>query len=284
MVGMPHMITKGPELSVLDHHYCLKGGGAERIRILNWLEAKQADGTTPLNRVSGEGTLATINLDGVVGLPQPGPVRVAAFDQSWFGYDQAGAPQNQNHGQWTGWWKSWHGNAEEICREALIRAIRLSLGMNRDVGPDGAAQLGQVVHDPPLNISFRWACGAPTFEAYIEWDMGPIAPHVIVTFSTPANDEKLWLNFDSTDAAAIAHGYDFDPNAPNGSKGVWLVAHRTTHEIIEPGIAVPVDGELDLNSPVSWLSGSDGVSFSPIVTVDIPEPRGGIDNPPRTWA
>lgn len=280
MVGMPHMITKGPEFSVLDHHYSLKGGGAERIKILNYLELG--------GRVSGEGTLATANLNGVPPLAATGPLREAAFDQSWLGYDYAnnpaGVPQDQNHGQWTGWWKSWHGDAEGICREALIRAIRLSLGVARDVGVGGTATTGDVGYDPPIDISFRWSCGAPTFEAYVEWDTGPTDPHVVVTFSTPPNGEKIWLNFGATDLAETDHDYDLNPIASKGTKGVWLVAHEKTYEIVSPGaVATPVAGELNLTSPASWLSGSDGAQFSPIVTVDIPEDRGGVDNPPRTW-
>ncbi len=277
MVGMPHMVTKGPEFSVLDHRYSLKGGGADRIALLTHLENTN-------NKVSDEGTLATTHLDGLtdLGLGGTGADRSKNLDEKWFGYEDT-TPQDPKGQQTpTGWWRHWRGDAEGIVRETLIRAIRLSLGMTRTEAID----IANVRYDPPISISFRWCCGAPTFEGYIEWNTGPIDPSILVTFSTPANDSKIWLNFDAADQAVTNHKYDFEIDTPKGcSKAVWLVAHKTTYGIWgTTGIGVPVEGELNLTPPFWWLSGGMKSSvFSDIVTTRIPEERGGIDVPPRTW-
>ena len=84
-----------------------------------------------------------------------------------------------------GWWDSWYGPSEEILRETLIRAIRISLCLGRLQAPDQQDEEEQT--EPPMPIEILWVCGEPGFpmQGWISWRNDPPVRRVTVVIVTP---------------------------------------------------------------------------------------------------
>jgi hypothetical protein len=86
------------------------------------------------------------------------------LEQHWFGVIGEGADKSQpprsTDNPTTGWWTDWFGNAGEIIRQALIRALELSMGLAP--GSD----------DQPTRlwpVQFFWVQGVERLEATVSW-------------------------------------------------------------------------------------------------------------------
>lgn len=141
--GMPYYVEKGEYFSVLDA--IAEGSVADLLGLRSELLAG-----TPIRDIAA-------------GLPVPAPpAGDPSFAQhlahDWFG--EADAADKAT----TGWWMGYRGDVEVIVRETMVRAIDVSLGLDRT---NEAPQPADVRRHWP--IQFYWVCGSRWFEGWVGW-------------------------------------------------------------------------------------------------------------------
>lgn len=185
-------------------------------------------------------------------------------------YDFVGSCPNEPVWPWlstfhpaaTGWWNDWAGDAQAIVREAFIRAIEVSLGLDH-VPPmtnKTEAEVKQAYEPSSLSPSFAyernwtlefwWVCPLPSFQTAISWrgevpapgesPPDPTAGLVTVTFLTPglsstraeANGfiDKEDLVSDLLRNPGPGGGVHVPPDFSNERIGSWIAGHRHTKD------------------------------------------------------
>jgi hypothetical protein len=110
--------------------------------------------------------------------------RIAHFNKDWLGKVPDGAGGWQDSGLFpTGFWTGFQGNPEAILRDALKRAIEVSL----DLEPDAkAGAVWKLTRKWPIDL--YWVCQGPVFQCWVLWRQSDISSegHVTVLITTPA--------------------------------------------------------------------------------------------------
>jgi len=147
---MPKHLAKGSVALALDQRY---SNSADALPTLTRLRTN-----VPLTDV---GTFDNV--------PGKTPAERAAlkthFNVDWLGTDDYLSPGKQT----TGWWHNWKGDPDAVLREALIRAIEVSIGLNHGAVPPPPPPYNPP-RTQPLPVEFYWVCGLPKFEAYVCWN------------------------------------------------------------------------------------------------------------------
>jgi hypothetical protein len=214
--------------------------------------------------------------------------RIAHVNHDWWGMDvdKAGAwqhqpPFNPHSNPTTGFWEYWYGEAECVFRETMIRAMSVSLGIEREDRDDTAQYKGQerptsmhgTRHWP---ITLLWKCPQPWYEGWIEfqeWGNQARDGHVTVVLSTPAHGRKLYTSpLRPPTAVAIDpyNAYKVDPREPAGPNGLWVVSQTVHRKWTRPGSAP--------SGSTSWAPPPLGCyveSMGGVVCVSISVPDGG---------
>jgi hypothetical protein len=205
--GMPYMMTKGPVWQFFDDWF---SDPTLQVRLEHKIDALIAVHTSSglFGASPGQGTtpVAKTNWPKVKDRNKPGVVETAMPDKhfdEWFdtkGQDFSNcAALIGKKPTTTGWWTGWGGDAEAIVREAFIRAIEVSLGL--DHHPWSAKQTEAAVRSAygglPAELSsyprnwamdFAWVCPLPMLRASVRWRrLGAKEPDGLasLTFMTP---------------------------------------------------------------------------------------------------
>jgi hypothetical protein len=256
---MPYMIAKSPFLSFLDDRYSRPrdaAGQLERLKILN--ELKNAN-----KKVTSAGSLGTPAVASTVGASVRAVIR--HIDNEWFGRNNPAAPT-------TGYWNRWKGDAEGIVREALVRAIEVSVGANH----------GSAVTSPSRwwPIEFLWTCPHPRFEAWVTWrrqGSGPTEGQVTVLFTTPGVSGRTIERTILSTKPNPGPDYKVDPDDVSGSHGVWVIGHQDMATNYAPKPKGTPMGRWHF--PIARH-----VGVGPVICVAPAEDEGGVLSAGRTWS
>jgi uncharacterized membrane protein YgcG len=163
----------------------------------------------------------------------------------------------QPPGSRTGWWKHWHGPAEKILREAFLRAIEVSLGIEheaptRTLRPGGGFEPGelpavrQAPPDHPVRsritrfwpIEILWVCGSPMLQGWVTWrkhgdarEAGQVT--LLLTTPWPLWGHGLYLNPEppTPPQAPADKDYKVGPGTVEDvahPRGMWVVGADET--------------------------------------------------------
>ena len=204
--------------------------------------------------------------------PRPdGTTAVEHIETDWFGWEPTTGVQDafsRKNPVKTGWWTAWYGNADQITRETLMRALEVALGVphnSEEVTPSRQWQL-----------MVNWTCGAPTFQGWVMWQSvkrDPTKGFVVCTFSTPGNGNSLYAT-PHHPGTPSGKGYQ-DPAVTVGNRGMWVIGDQCTEMRLRGSDDwLPVTGELpdwtnafvytheqpDPNQPGSFIPGLAVVS------------------------
>ena len=160
--------------------------------------------------------------------------RVAHMNEEWFGMKYtAGHWEPQPDHFPTGWWTDYQGDVEGILREAMIRAIEVSLGLPRTAGgekPEGFSPSRQ------WPIDLYWICQGPWFQCWVLWrqsDNTAAEGHVTVLITTPAAEgfpltTKITRPVDPNDPPYTSQEYASPPppGARLNRRGMWVIGHE----------------------------------------------------------
>jgi hypothetical protein len=298
MTGMQHSVDKGLYFSVLDARYSWTV--AERVAIL---EAMRLGDPNVFRDVGTLGSLAGGPVDAV-------NARMFHLYSHWFGYSTtpseglwdwvAPPPVGTVAAATTGWWSRWQGDAFNIFRITLLRAIEVSLGLDADEpvprDGDGDPVVGRV-----WPMEFLWICGAPKFDGWVSWREFGGAGHVTVLLVTPAIADPapaglnpgISLSLRAGSGGTVSTDRDYKEVLPNHSTegqrtGLWVIGHDVSAVVPEGVLA---SGPGPIPSPNgNWLieeseqvAGQIVVGFGDIVTVQPAEVDGGVLEKGRTW-
>ena len=219
---MPHMpkhLGVGPIIKTFEERYADPAVARESLRKLR--EKDTAGGWK--HQLSEIGSLAAVgavtNYQLATPATTPNPQVRQHLNEDWFGSADHLDPNKQT----TGWWNFWKGNPEQTMREAMTRALEISLRLKRtDAVPAEPTSFIQKVvawvrerlFGGPRPIRFFWICGLPRFESYVSWDQ----KSVTVIILTPGWYQGL--------------DHDFDPD-PAGALDQWV--HSTSAGMIFVG-------------------------------------------------
>lgn len=325
MTGMQHTVDKGIYFSLLDSRY--SGSVEERNDILTKMRAAADPNNPQPNVFRDTGTLGQKFASGTT--IQEANSRLSHLYRHWFGYvdalsaddaDESAAvpdaialtdwvPRPEGPG-WsekstTGWWARWRGDAFNIFRITLIRAIEVSLGLDidGDVPINAFGELEPARHWP---IDFHWICGAPKFEGWISWrDLGDQgAVHVLMVTPSIGDDPGPGLSAGISLSLTAGHGTvapppgparDYEvvdqPGAParptlGQAHGLWVVGHDLSHVDLTPG-SFPCEANPNDDWLVDWGEREQGAVVAPtsleVVTVQPAEVDGGVRRSGRNW-
>lgn len=242
---MPHMpkhLGVGPIFKTLEDRYADPATARETLRRLR---ETRSDGTWTY-ALADIGSIAAV---GPVTNHQVTPTTTlvtsqmkAHLNKHWFG---AADPPTQPT---TGWWNSWRGEPEATMREALTRALEISMHL-----PHGApvpeepkstqplaivkASLGWVkglfVPSAHRRIQFFWVCGLPRFETYVSWN----SKTVTVVVLTPGWDYGLDHDFTADPPTAL------EPWVQSKAEGIIFVGQNVASSSgavvqMQPGVVV----------------------------------------------
>jgi hypothetical protein len=305
---MPYVLDKGPYFSVIES---LLSNPAKRVDLLNKLRAGAPGGVTP-----------GLMLADLCGFDSPslagGPLSVAQMkahlNEQWFGMKQVGGVwQKQPGALQTGWWVGYTGDPEAIMREAMIRAIEVSLGIQHPL-PGVAAEVPQIspienwneaesvmASSPPLAkhwpIDVNWICQGPAFQCQILFQRtdaaSPTGGKVTLLITTPPADGYpltsqitrplppavgAYTSADYADSRPAPNPTPLDPGAHNMQFGVWVVGEEDYERTRTSSTAGSTGGSLPLPT-VRWFPKKPN-----IVTVRPAEWEGGVRNIGRRYA
>jgi hypothetical protein len=208
---MPYVMDTGPYLSVLEGRL---NDPSRRVPLLTALRTDEA-----LATIAG---LDSTNLAADNKTPDQ---RVEVLNTLWFGMKP---PRRGTSDPWTkqqsavptGFWRGFQGDPEAILREALIRAVEVSLGIDYDADP------AKKTREWPIEIS--WICQGPFFQCWVTWLEAAKggSGHVSLTITTPAA-EGLPLNAKIT-RATVKPEYASPPPADawKAARGMWVLGHE----------------------------------------------------------
>lgn len=308
MTGIQHSVDKGIFFSFLDSRY--SGDPVDREVILTAMKAANVNPKNP-NVFRDVGTLnadKTRHAGQEMGgkLAADVNVRMTHLYEHWFGFQQAGHNAaglfnwEDPHGiqgynkDTTGWWSRWNGDAFNIFRLTIIRAIEVSLGL-------------EVGEDPPGRrnwpIDFFWICGAPKFEGWVSWREYGDSGWVNVFMVTPSIGEDPKGNYNSgislsltPPAGTVSGGDDYElidgpggpysrpVRTPQQTNGLWVIGHEFSLVEVQPGVFSSKPSPDD-----DWLVDEDDKGrtvsgwSSNIVTVQPAEVDGGMLMSGRSW-
>ena len=311
MTGMKHSVDKGQFFSLLDSRY--SSSVDERVRILEAM--RDAEGGSAPNVFRDAGTLNPNLMPAMVNSAHPidnatANTRMRHLYEHWFGYEADPQQQRvQAPGQpetlvdWvptdepqTGWWSEWRGDAFDIFRTTIIRAIEVSLGLKVGGNPrrsDG--ELKTSMRAWP--IEFLWICGAPKFEGWVTWRKHNGSARVLVLLVTPSIRYDPPEGYESGITLSLTPGLgnvsgnkDYELIATGRSTkvqecGLWVIGHELSFLVPEPGAYSwnPTDDDEWLFEANEKNTGVIDGSGSDVVTVQPAEVDGGVLMGGRPW-
>lgn len=274
MAGMPHVMEVGSLFSVLSDRYT-KANEAERKKLLHHLYISPL--VIPTHSDSLEGDLKQSMFSAGFKAANTAHTtredRIGHINLHWFGLDTDTDTgewlPHQTEGLTTGWWNQWRGDALNIFRETLIRALEVSLGLPHNEPKYGSAEVAAEPLEAwspatrELPLQFQWFCPSPKFEGWIQWrsfdEDDPDSGVVSVTFATPGNSisklsrSLLASSFNPrplNDATRLVHNhppYD-EPGGPEAATYVveedWTTYANT--DASGPGNDLPKDSDFGL--------------------------------------
>jgi hypothetical protein len=273
--GMPYMVTKGPVWQFFDDWF---SDPDPKVRLKHKIDALIA---AHLNGDLFVAAPAPTPPDATTGIPEnrPGSNDPNAAGQQrtmpndhfgdWFDmHGFTGQCPEEPQPPWltvrpnpTGWWNGWAGDAQAIAREAFIRTIEVSLGLEH-VDPVAGRTKAEIkqAYQPNLDpghaydrnwaIEFWWICPLPSFQTSISWRAyqppnragpgDPMAGSVAMTFLTPGMDITRASDNGLNDAEGLVSNLLRNPGPGGGSLqppvssaeriGSWLVGHQHTKD------------------------------------------------------
>jgi hypothetical protein len=257
---MPYYVEKGPYFTLLDSLSEQPLGTLLSLR-------NDLDSGSQLSTIAG--ALAPAEFKGDFG---------QHLADDWFGEsDPADKPT-------TGWWLAYKGNVEEVMRETFIRAIDVSLGIDRSTSP---ATYEDVTRHWP--VQFLWICGSRWFEGWVNWHAwgtgeAPTADDaltaggmVTVMFVTPGmKDKEMYRQPERPDRHNVPD-YAENPNSAQGDHGLWCVSDRShDRELTGVGIGFKWGEDGDDKAKPSTFETSMFVDGGPVVVVSPAEIDGGV--------
>lgn len=181
--------------------------------------------------------------------------------RDWFGLSDDGSTSISEESGCTGAWQGWRGDAEGIVREALIRGIEVSLGLehvpwtgDRSDPLRECYQIGP--YGTPRNWPMEFWCSGPVpfLQASLHWhSYGEEHGRVEITWLLPAVADQPF-------AAGLREGtggFQLDPPNPMGDArrtGSWIVSQEYAQE--DGGIHVS-SGEVVVAEPTLAAGGVD---------------------------
>lgn len=307
MTSMPHVLEKGRLFSALEQRYNAMSP-TQRMAALDHLY--QSDLVVPnANEATVSGYAPTLSKQ----------TNIDHLNGDWFGLPWS----NAGGGGWTngpsptattGGWNGWYGDAHQIFRVTLVRALEVSLGLTHNaknynqIG-NGTASAGATwpAHRWHWPLSFLWVCGSPLFEGWVQWrrvgDGAPPAGLVTVVFTTPG---PSWspMTRKLRPPALDALGNDLLSNDPNdgyvdnpqnaygpavgepSETGLWVIGHDATVELatdVQPWSTLPEAAGNWQFFPSAHAVLSGSLLSSAVVVVEPAEDDGGARRVLPTW-
>jgi hypothetical protein len=301
---MPYVVDKGPYFSVIES---LLSNPAKRVDLLNKLRAG-AGGVTPGLMLAD---LCGFDSPSLAGGPLTLAQMKAHLNEQWFGMKLVnGAWQKQPGALQTGWWTGYTGDPETIMREAMIRAIEVSLGLAHGASVPASeipaienwneAQ-GWFSSTPPQAkhwpIDVNWICQGPAFQCWVLFQRTDGASStggkVTLLITTPPADgypltsqitrplppaTGAYTSADYADSRPAPNPTPLDPGGQNAQFGVWVVGEEDYERTRTSSTAGTLGGLLPLPT-VRWFPRKPN-----IVTVRPAEWEGGVRNIGRRYA
>ncbi len=326
--GMPYMMTKGPVWQFFDDWF---SDPDPKVRLEHKIDALVAAhsggdllGAAP-PATPGAGTAIPENRPGSNDPDDPSKQRQMpdGHFKDWFEINEpdpvdgtnkrdfTSACPDEPFEKWlltfrplpTGWWNRWAGDAQAIAREAFIRAVEVSLGLDH-VAPAAGRSVTQIEqlygpsnldagHSYARNwaIEFWWVCPLPSFQTSISWrsydpagstgPSDPMAGHVALTFLTPGMEMKRASDNGLPDLEGLVSnllrnpgpgGGWLTPPVTSGERiGSWLVGHQYTKDAAPEFVSLPALLRKSMPPPVPMKYGCDQ-----IVTVSPEYLDGGV--------
>lgn len=212
---MPYTVAVGAELSKLTR-YC---------RVQKNLERSLDD------------LRSSLTLPECFGNAGAHPAIVNHFAVHWLGYDPTTMtpqpPFNPANPDTTGWWTAWYGNAEDVMRKTMIRAIEVALGLNAGDPTVRASRCWRMM--------FTWTCGSPMLQGWVHWwdfnldEAQPADDGIVnVIFSTPGNGQPLFATPKKPGGGAGVGDYEENPAGATGEYGLWVIGEGDM-DVRQPG-------------------------------------------------
>ena len=280
---MPYSMEKGPYFSVIEDFL-----NADKVRAFEaLLRLRSGDPIADVGAVDHQ----------IPGSPYTPADLKKHINRDWFGLepivDAVGTisgwddqkPFDPVAKPSSGYWLHWYGEAEKVFREALVRALEISLGVPHPGGSGGTGNEKPTRHWP---IGLWWNCPHPWYEAWVTWRGAPKskAGQVTVIINSPAHaalpDAKgehhngELLNTPIRPAAVASSAsmrpYEVNPSQSRGTFGCWVVSQTYHQSWKPPPTSAP-------SPPGDWRPPTLGApirSLGEVVTVAIAEIEGGV--------
>lgn len=316
MPGMPYHLEKGPWLSILEDY--LNADVGRTTDLLGQLRSARQDRMS----LADLPFLTSPALDGDPDYPTLAD-RKAHLQNDWFGSADGNTPdfvaevlamlsskgsaprrpassdademqrfaadvveaEDPGLGAWptTGFWYQYHGDAEGIVRESLIRSIEVSLALDHD------AEVPASGPERFLPIELFWKCPQRWFEGWVTWRWDPTHAFGQVTtmLATPgsgkpvleaplaglAATQPVSSRVDTDGRAPIGPGVaDPSDNVGQAPKGMWLLTQREHAQLLAPRTSTGGRAGAWMVPPF----GPTYVGCGPIICVQPSEADGGV--------
>jgi hypothetical protein len=137
----------------------------------------------------------------------------------------------------TGSWRGWHGDAEAISREAVIRALEISLGVNHlawtGKRSEALREYGIARGTPPMRnwpIEFWCASPLPDFQAAVSWRDASAEGRVTLTWLVPSSGQAY-----VSDLTQAGEAFELNPSAARERYGQWIIGQERTRPALTLG-------------------------------------------------
>jgi hypothetical protein len=230
---MPYVFEKGPYFEIAES---LLADVPTRITLLGRLR-DPANDLAPLTGADSP------NLDAG---PYTYEERLEHLYHGWFGYDGSSLNGWVKHlrsgpDNVTGDWEGYVGDPESIMREAVIRAIEVSLGIAHSDDPEDLPDPCCLARTWPIDM--YWVCQGPWFQCFVLWRHSEHCAddgHVTIVIATPAMKgfpltTKITRPVDPSAPPYRSEEYASPPPplAGNNRRGLWVVGHEDyTREVV----------------------------------------------------
>jgi hypothetical protein len=258
---MPYLMEKGPYFSVVEDLLSTHQGRVDMLQALR----------------QGRSIAELVGLDSP-GLSQPNggdgrtpAQRMQHLEDDWFGRsDPAGKLT-------TGWWEGWKGRPEDILREAIIRALEVSFGIEHDAPPP-ATSTGAL-----CSIDVYWICQGPWFQCWVTWNKTSTGHVALIITTPPPSEHPLKSPLLRVGSKAERPEYASDPPTttprggdgrpqPNGKHGMWVVGHQDYVKQLVLTVSETPRGRAVTGQTIRWVPTPD----ESVVTVSPSESEGGV--------